>query len=198
MIEAYPLQWPQGFKRFLYPSRSRFKVPSFAIARDGLLRELDLLRATNVVLSTNIPLRKDGLPYANHAQPKDRGVAVYFKLRGAPRSLACDQWDRIEDNVHALQLTVNAMRGLDRWGASDMLERAFTGFAALPAPETKKSWREILGIVNVWPSPEEVRAARNRLSKIYHPDMGSLPDSSKMSEVNQAFEEAQRYLSETR
>lgn len=189
-IEAYPLQWPHGFKRTQYPQRSAFKAPSFGSARDKLLHELHLLRATNVILSTNIPLRKDGLPYSGLSPPKDRGVAVYFRMKaGMPRSLACDKWIRIEDNIHALYLTVNAMRSLDRWGASDMLERVFTGFMALPAPTdgSGSPWWEVLGLSR-GASETEIDGKYKELAKKWHPDAGG--SAAKMANLNRAVNEA--------
>lgn len=49
-------------------------------------------------------------------------------------SLACDVFREVRLNLHAIGLTVEAMRQMERCGASTMLERAFRGFqAALPA-----------------------------------------------------------------
>lgn len=49
-------------------------------------------------------------------------------------SLACDLFKEVRLNMHAIGLTIEAMRQIERCGASSMLERAFRGFiAALPA-----------------------------------------------------------------
>jgi hypothetical protein len=187
--EAYPLSWPIGFKRTQYRSRSKFKSPSFSASRDGLLAELRRLGARDIVLSTNIPLRLDGLPYAGMAQPKDPGVAVYFKMKGKATSIACDRWQKIEDNVHALELTIAAMRGLDRWGASDMLDRVFTGFTALPAPsdESHKPWWEVLGCGRQ-ADLEFIEDTYRREAKRHHPDVGGSP--LRMASLNSAIEQA--------
>lgn len=42
--------------------------------------------------------------------------------------LACDLFNEVRLNMHAIALTVEAMRQIDRCGASSMLERAFRGF----------------------------------------------------------------------
>lgn len=48
--------------------------------------------------------------------------------------LACDLFTEVRLNMHAIGLTIIAMRQIERCGASSMLERAFRGFrAALPA-----------------------------------------------------------------
>lgn len=49
-------------------------------------------------------------------------------------ALACDLFREVRLNMHAIGLTIEAMRQIERCGASSMLERAFRGFmAALPA-----------------------------------------------------------------
>ena len=176
-VEAFPLHWPAGFPRSLFRKDSRFKSPSLACARDGLLEELRRMRASEIVLSTNVPLRNDGLPIADYKRRIiiDTGVAVYFRLKGQRRSLACDRWDRVEDNMHALKLTIEAMRGLERWGASDMLDRVFTGFAQIEAPPATDLWAA-LDVRPGCPTDELKRAFRQFALK-HHPD-GSQPDSN--------------------
>ena len=75
MIEAFPLQWPIGYKRTSWQQSSRFNT-SFANARDQIVKELRLMGAKNVIISTNVPLRQDGLPYANFKAIADTGVAA--------------------------------------------------------------------------------------------------------------------------
>lgn len=187
-IDAYPLCWPEGWPRSPVKDSSRFKT-TFGSARDSLMAEIRRMGGRDVILSTNIPLRNDGLPYANHRTPDDRAVAVYFKYKGSPMCFACDRWNRIEDNVWSICKTIEALRGIERWGASDMIERAFKGFTALPSPKTK--WYEVLE-VSPTATEDEVKKARNRLAMKYHPDTGNSPDPSMMMKVNQAFEEFQR------
>lgn len=153
------------------------------------MSEIRRMGGRDAILSTNIPLRNDGLPYANHKVPNDRGVAVYFKYKGNPMCFACDRWNRIEDNVWSICKTIEALRGIERWGASDMIERAFKGFTALPPAQVK--WWEVLGVQR-GSHPDTIKSARNGLAKIYHPDNGSAPNPDMMSKVNRAYEEAMR------
>lgn len=193
-LEAYPLCWPAGRKRKAYPTASRFgRETSFARARDTLLHEVQLLGGKKVILSTNIPLTRDGVPYANRAQPQDKGVAVYFQYRQKPMVFACDEWNKIEHNIWAIAKTIEALRGIERWGSGDMLERAFTGFTALPNPETKKHWREVFGYMgreNVTLS--ELKDQRDNLAVHFHPDLGG--SHERMAELNRAYDEALKEL----
>lgn len=182
--EAYPLHWPTGWPRTRSPARSRFEVTSFAVVRDNLFREIKLLGGTHIVLSTNVPLRQDGIPYANMRQPSDRGVATYFLRRGRQMVFACDRWDRIEDNMRAIEKTIEAVRGIDRWGASEMLERAVQAFEALPPP--KSCW-DILGVPR-GASREVIDAAYRERARSAHPDAGG--SNAAMAELNKARADA--------
>lgn len=183
-IERYPLQWPPGRPREKFRSASRFKVASFARVRDDLLNELKLLRARNVIISSNLRLRQDGLPMSNQAQPADPGAAVYFTRNGRDLSFACDRWRRIEDNVQAIRLTIEALRGVERWGSGAMLEAAFAGFAQLPVHAPPPPWYDVLGV------PEDaetdyVETIYRELVMTHHPDRGG--DGDRMAEINVAY-----------
>ena len=184
-VNAFPLSWPQGWPRTKHPQGSAFKA-DFAKVRDGLFSEIKLLGGTYVVLSSNVPLRNDGLPRAGQPQPQDRGVAVYFLRRGKQMVFACDRWNKVEDNLRAIEKTIEAVRGIDRWGASEMMERAFTAFEALAPP--RSCW-DILG-VNVGASVDEINAAYRTRAKSVHPDAGG--SQTAMAELSRAREEALR------
>lgn len=187
---VYPLQWPDNYKRTMYPWHSKFST-SFADARDGLIKELKLMGAKSTVLSTNVSLRQDGLPYANQAQPQDKGVAVYFTYEGIQVVLCCDKWRKVEDNIQAIRKTVNGLRMMPEWGVSDMLKRAFTGFKTLPdAPKTvAKTWWEILGVFQKSNKATILTAYRN-LAKVQHPDAGG--SHHQFTELNAAYQEGLR------
>jgi hypothetical protein len=212
--EAFPLSWPDGWVRTRASHRrgnNNWKK-TFGVYRDEMISEIDRLKATSLVVSTNVPLTIRGLPREGF-NPPDPGVAVYFGRRqredrtwfdvleisnvpevaptdpaycervigiidsqfrklskkyhpdatgdirdlplfqalvhardvgkdfynGIRRAdheyvLACDLFTEVRLNMHAIGLTVEAMRQIERCGASSMLERAFRGFmAALPA-----------------------------------------------------------------
>jgi hypothetical protein len=174
MIEAFPLCWPVGYKRTTRRIDSRFKVTmdkSQKFLRDELLR----MGASNLIVSTNIPVKKDGTLYADWMRKKidDPGVAIYFKYKGREISMCCDQYERIWENIYALGKGIEALRGLERWGVSDFLDRVFTGFAALPESvvTTEKTWFEILDI-NQNSTEYQIKAAYRKKAKEFHPDLG--------------------------
>lgn len=173
MIEAYPLYWPEGWDRTPDGKRKRWAHFKGGMGRyrDDLLAEIKRLGGRDTIISSNVPLRIDGLPRAGAKEPDDAGVAVYFKLRGKPMCFACDQYRFVSENIRAIGLTIAALRGIERWGASDMMERAFLGFAAL-ADKTGRSWRDVLGLEQRVVTVDEIEYAFRRLSKERHPDVG--------------------------
>ncbi|MCW5319024.1 DnaJ domain-containing protein [Nostoc sp. KVJ3] len=190
-ISAYPLTWATIYPRTPQHKRmeARFEV-SFAVARDQLLHELELLGAFAVVISSNVQLRRDGLPYANFTEPDDSGVAVYFRIKKKNYALCCDKWLKVKDNLRAIGLHIAAMRGMERWGVGSV-EQAFAGYQALPPQASERKWWEVLG-VDVRASDDEVKATYRKLARKYHPDGGSSPDSEKMAVINAAYEKAKQ------
>lgn len=193
MTDAFPLAWPDGWKQTQANrrERSRFKT-TFGAACKEIQAELGRMRAGNVVISTNVPLRRDGLPYATFARyaKEEPGAAVYFTLKGKQMVLACDRWLTVEENLHAICLTVDALRGIERWGASDMMQRAFDGFAKLPPVETPRSGRSWWEVLGVPPDADlyNCQLARRVLARQYHPDR-SQGDAERMAEINAAVDE---------
>lgn len=205
-VDGYPLYWPEGWKRTESWKRStaRYDV-NFARARDELLRSLKLMgvRENDIVISTNVPLRKDGLPYAGMAEPKDPAVAVYWTERRGwnsqrgdydriPRVMACDCWRTVRDNLRAIGLSLEALRAVKRAGATNILDRVFQGFTALPADTRPRSWREVLGVDLKHPTRAAIDAAFRALAVTAHPDAGGTHD--RMVELNRAREEAFREI----
>lgn len=211
-VTAHPLCWPGGWRRTKPEDRtaSRFcrmgydagnswksrKKLTVAGARDELMDELRHAADddNSIVVSTNIPVRGDGLPRGGSVGVKreDPGVAVYFRQNGRDIAMACDKFDDIPDNLYAIAKTLEAMRGIKRWGAGELLDRTFQGFTALPpgtppAPEPR-SWWEVLNVPKAGATRWLVKVARDALASQFHPDKGG--DGEKMAEVNRAYEEA--------
>ena len=130
-IAAFPLTWPENRPRTRAPEPSRFKV-TLGAAINELQDEVQRLGGRDLVISSNLPLRRDGLPMASRSAPKDRGVAVYFTYKRKPMCFACDQWATVEENMRAIAKTIDTLRGIERWGSGQMVEQAFTGFLASP------------------------------------------------------------------
>lgn len=205
----YPLEWPSGLPRST-PAKARFKT-SFSQARRSLYSELDRLGAEHIVLSMNVEYYERGgvqMPYADRRQPDDAGVAVYFLLEGERMCFASDAWDRVEHNMRAIALTIEAMRGIERWGVNEAKRRAFSGFKALPPAEAALEpshaatpepvdWRKILGVPEefayliTWDQVESLYRQRVRTS---HPDRKGAAGNDETALLNAAREAARKEL----
>ena len=193
----YPLQWPEGWKRTQSYQRkaATFSRQGKALTVfDGVQRVLDELQRLgvhqdDVVVSTNLQTRLDGLPRSNQARPGDPGVCVYWKPAKSPmRCMAVDRYDEVQDNLAAVAATLEAMRSIERHGGAAILDRAFTGFAALPAPAGgKRDWWTVLELPST-ASQAEIRDAFNRLAREHHPDRGGTDE--RMAEIIRARDEA--------
>lgn len=187
MTQAYPLQWPAGWPRAKSRTRAGFHHGGESLsvhqATRRLSAELGRLNAGYVTLSTNVELRRDGLPYSNQKEPADPGAAVYFRLVGKDMALACDKWDRVADNIAAIAKHIEALRGMDRWGVGTA-RQAFAGYEALPAPE---QWWQVLGVAATAPAGEIDRAYRAKAREA-HPDRGG--STAAMARVNAARDQA--------
>lgn len=210
---AYPLSWPDGWKRTQSSMRTqaqfnksaRIEAPgempaysakkrlAVADAVQRLLRELSLMGVPdwNVIISTNVPLRLDGMPRSDK-EPADPGAAVYWKKgdKQAMRCMAIDRYTRVADNLAAIAATLEAMRAIERHGGGTILERAFLGFAALPERATQH-WREVLGIEGN-ATPQLVEDRFRALAQVHHPDKGG--DRNKFEEIVQARDAARLEL----
>jgi len=174
-----PLAWPAHRPRTAPRDRcwSRFsRSLTVGVALDLLEEEIHRLGGTDLIVSTDLPMRLDGRPRASARAPEDPGVAVYFKLDGDPIVLSCDSWTRIDHNLRAISKHVEAMRGIERWGVGS-LKQAFAGYKALPAAGESSSppWWKVL-----WPgdheepevSAAEIRIRAGELFRAHHPDTG--------------------------
>lgn len=211
-IQSYPLHWPAGWPRAKgrkvaqfgtsavtyhavgeqsYSSRAKSDL-TMDVAMRRLREEIQRLGIDprdDMIVSTNLTLNLSGLPRGNQGEPSDPGVAVYFQKKGPPmRVIAIDAYTRVRDNLAAVAATLSAMRAIERHGGAQILERAFTGFTALPSP--RSCW-DILG-VPVGAARDEVEQAFRNKAKAAHPDVGG--SSDVMAELNSARDAALREI----
>lgn len=164
----YPLKWPMQQPKTGRAKSSKFKKTSPYRSGEELFKELKRLGAENIIISSNLRKHLKGDGFYAKQYIDDVGVAVYFEKKGTQKVMACDRWDRVECNLHALALSIAAIRGLERWGGSDFLDGLFTGFAALPAGRsTTEQTNYFSGIDNL----EDLKIRFRKLARDLHPDM---------------------------
>lgn len=190
----HPLDWPAG--RAITPNHQTSEAKwrtggrrlNFGQAMTRLRTQVGAMtkpgrawRTTGMMLSTNYELIKDrSRPRAQQGIPYHAGAAFRFDMDGEHYHFACDQWDRVSDNIAAIAAHIEALRGQERWGVSDM-KAAFAGnLAALPAPE---QWWQVLGVQSDADSAA-INAAYRKLAKQAHADAGG--SDQAMSRLNTA------------
>ena len=179
----HPLQWPAHLPRTAARDRcaSAFKV-SPQQAWTELLDEISRFGGQAPIISTNAPRRRDGRIYSDAlAEPMDDpGVAAYFTRDGRRVVFACDAFKTIWENLRALYGTIEALRRIERNGAHQLFNQAFTGFAALPAPGAAPWWT-ILGVQQN-ATPDQINAAFKTKAR----ELGATGNEAARAELNVA------------
>lgn len=179
-------------------ARSRYRVTP-GVARTDLEESLRKMRVRQFVVTSDLSTRIDGRPRAGAREPLDPGIAVWwFDRTGARRVIACDQWRTTYENMRAICLTLEALRQVERSGASQLLDRTMQAFAAklLGSGDASSAahtwWFARLGLETWPPSDGDVTAAYRRLAKVEHPDVGG--NAEKFRELALAFGAAREWL----
>lgn len=198
--DSEPLQWPLGRPRTPQVKRKHAKFSvgdnravTIDAARSRLKEVMRLLKADGIVITTNIKLRRDGLPRSGQGDPSDPGVAVYFRLNDQQQVVACDQYKRLPDNLAAIAAHLDAMRDQARWGCGS-LAQAFAGYKALTAADAIKSWWTVLGFDK---PPERWSTVVDKHTELlwrHHPDRGG--DQGIAAAINAARDEARAFYAE--
>jgi len=138
------LTWPEHKPRAVGRLNGPFKAPSIDRAIIAIKAEMRRWDAWDFVISRNSQRMFAG----------DPGVAVWWVQKRAHdnvapdlRVLACDQYTSQGANAHAIALTLEAMRALERWGAYTAEEASEGARIALPPPADMATidWRAVLG-----------------------------------------------------
>lgn len=165
---------------------SPFSAP-WSTTLDLLGRETSQLGARLVVIQLDVTegdIRRDGMVLAG-AKVGHPGVVVSFESRFGPLRYAADTYSGTsrypawQSNVRAVALSLEALRAVDRWGASKRGEQ-YRGWKALPATtgvtfpsadEALRWMREMDG-----GAPADARTTYRRLARKMHPDAGGTTD----------------------
>lgn len=205
-VSNHPLHWPAGWARTASSDQkdANFKHQGRRLTiADGITRVLDALRkmgvpSWNVIISTNMAVRGDGLPYSGRRPPEDAGAAVYWRPDEESEGYQCiaiDQYTRLGDNLAAIAGTLDCLRAIERWGGAKILQRASAGFKELPGSGSSNPgvWWAVLGVTQ-GSDFDTVRAAYQQKRKSTHPDHGGTTEQFKA--VQQAWRQFQEQYDE--
>jgi hypothetical protein len=129
------------------------------------------------------------------------GVVVYLSnRRQGPMRYACDAYAHWLDNLAAVVKTLEALRGIDRWGVATGGEQ-YRGWQQLPpaTADPRRAAALVLlarggyetsdaNVTVLLGDPEQARRAYNRAAKATHPDANPDMDGSEFREVQRAWE----------
>ncbi len=188
-----PLEdWPkEGFEPHRSRERSRFDS-HWQTTLDLLRYELVRLGADAVVVKLALgdrDIRRDGYPKAN-ARPDHPGVVVEWQIGEAWYRRAAEKYDRWQDNIRAVALTLEALRAVERWGAvsGEQYEGFRLELEAASGPASSPEWEAARLIANaggyekhedillVKDDPDFRISCYRRAAKRLHPDAGGDPE----------------------
>ncbi len=195
MTHPYPLAWPPHIPRWKgVRDNGQFRT-SLPSAMDNVETSLRLFARDSgkvikgVVLSSNVTLGQN--------RPDDPGVAVWFEWDEMQVCIPVDRYGKVEANLQAIHLILEARRVELRHGTLALVRASFAGFASLPAPHRKKPWREVMGFqstaVVTGIVPSLIEARYRELAKQRHPDVPG-GSAEAMAELNAARDEALREI----
>jgi hypothetical protein len=167
------LDWPETFDRTENPERTSKFTVSLAKCFNDLESTLEKIGADEYRYSFDAPSRdKDGRPYAR-AKPDDPGFVVRWTLDGDDFAVACDQYDRLRDNVRTVGLYLDEKRKMN--GRPVTTGESEFANARLPSADddaiaTMPPAHEVLGVAPD-ASRDVIEAAARARKGETHPDV---------------------------
>lgn len=165
--------------------RSQFKTV-YNKTLDAVEYELRHLKARNIVIEAGYrpdQIRNDGWPRSG-VSPSHPGCVLYFDSPDGALCFPCGTYGRLEHNMHAIALTLTALRAIDRYGAT-MGHEQYRGFTALPAPPKQITLEDaaefiaansICSTAAIINHPESYRSAYRQAASRLHPDVAKTND----------------------
>lgn len=184
------------------PQRSRF-ASHWNTTLDDISSEIEKLGASTWVLQIDIregDLRINGEMRVN-ASPASPAIRVTFTgVKAGPLTFACDTYDKWQDNVRAVAMTLRALRAVDRYGAARSSEqyRGWQAISSRPATMTREQAAEFIAEWSGVPgltgprllsssigAVAAVTSAHRQAAKRTHPDIVH-DDGDTMARLNAA------------
>lgn len=186
---VFPLDWPTDQARTPKPEplRPAGAKDTLTSASVRIERALNLTGFADVVLSTNVPIGREGHYVSETARDGATAAALAFTFKGRPYHVGQDYWGQVSDNAWSLALMCEGLRQTVRHAGDALFERMIAGLAALPAPGSTtmpaRAPHLVLGVAPDAPRAV-VEAAYRALAREAHPDRGGSP--ARMAELTAA------------
>ena len=210
---SHPIAWPAGKPRMHEPDRqygrfhrvrdgyhkrdmtlheARVRVSRAVQAFSGAYSSIYAITPEACEIRTMFPARLDGGFMENRSRPSDPGAVLVFNWKERDMVMAIDRYTMTEQNMCAIAACLDALRAIDRHDGGT-LDQAMSGFAALPAPSTRRHWRDVFGGTDST-DLAAIKIVFRKLAKKYHPDASGDPNDSRMADLNLAWADAQAEL----
>jgi hypothetical protein len=159
--------------------RAQFRS-SYQQTLDQLEYELRKLRATDIRIEAGFTInqiRNDGWPFAKE-RPSHAGVVLYCETPDGSLSFPAATYTTLEDNLHAIALTLECLRAVDRYGVT-LAHQQYLGFASLPPAAHEMNLDEAAAFISsvtavrvdlILRNPDSYRAAYRTAAGKLHPD----------------------------
>lgn len=189
-VTEFPLCWPEAKPRTAQRIGSPFRT-SMARAQQEIREEMPRWGALGWTVSM-APQYRSG--------PIDPAAALWWEhpLDGAPgrdlRVLACDTYTSREANLHAIALTLERLRSVERYGTFSLDQATAGARLALPAPDAPPvDWKRLLGDIT---APGLTNAKRLVLAESTYRAMSkeAAGDEDRQLRLNLAIEAARKEL----
>lgn len=173
------LCWPETKPRTGQRDKGPFRGHSIDDRTSAIRWELERWNVREWILSRN----------RNRIFAGDPAVALWWLDRKKQlRVLACDRYQTQANNAHAIYLTLDAMRALERWGAYTAEQAAEGARLALPPPSgpvMRQWWEVIPGVQRGWPLPAIEGMYRDTMKRV-------ADEPEEMRHLNAAIEQARK------
>ncbi len=150
---------------------------------DRLEYELDALRGSDIVIQLDCErsqLTNSGKIKAG-VKPRSPAVILSFESKHGPMSYPCETFQTWQANVHAIALSLEALRAVDRYGVTRGREQ-YQGWLAIedkshtgPFPTGEDAFSWVCGELGITPVPlpladQQKRVLRQAAMGAFHPD----------------------------
>jgi hypothetical protein len=179
--------------------RSQFKT-SYDKTLDKLEYEIGRVDGHDVRIEAGYAphqIRNDGWPQskATLAHP---ACVLYFDCASGPLSFPCATYSALAANLHAIALTLECLRAVDRYGVTQSHQQ-YVGFAALPPVARELNVEEAAAFIGniagaradlILRSSESYRVAYRHAASKLHPDQNTdgMEDFLKLGQARQLLD----------
>jgi hypothetical protein len=187
MLNAHFTPLPKWDRLPALQRRKSFFKQTYMQTLDLLEYEIGKVQGRDIRIEagfTLAQLRNDGWPRTGE-RPAHPGVVVYFENDDGALAFPAATFAGMHANLHAIALTLECLRAVDRYGVT-LAHEQYRGFLALPAPATRGTVEQaaiLLASYGAVPKDfllddaELYKLTYRKIAAVLHPDAGGDRDA---------------------